>query len=109
METTQTTLVTIQIPVSLYARLQRLAETQHTDLVDIIESSVARTHALSSGETQRRRADEILLAAGLCRTTPLLLTTERPLADEQRDELAHRVGSTGRPLSEIILAEREEQ
>lgn len=29
------------------------------------------------------------------------------LSDEQRAELAHYVGSTGRPLSEIIIEERE--
>lgn len=110
MDSTQPTLITIQIPVRLYAQLQLLAETQHTDLVSIIESSMARTlESLSTDKLQRQRVDEILLAAGLCRPTPLLVSTERPLSGEERDELAHRVGSTGRPLSEIILAEREEQ
>ncbi len=107
METTQTTFVTIQIPFGLYTKLRLLAEKHHTDFVEIIEQSLTQTHSLSSAESHRQNVDNILLATGLCRQTPLLLTTKHPLSTAQRDEIAHRVGATGRPLSEIILEERE--
>ncbi len=107
METTQTNLVTIQIPFGLYTKLRLLAEKHHTDFVEIIEQSLTQTHSLLSVESHRQHVDSILLAMGLCRQESLFLTTDSPLSTTQRDEIAHRVGATGRPLSEIILEERE--
>jgi hypothetical protein len=109
MEMVQTTLVTIQIPTTLYAQLRSLAETYHTNLAEIIETSIAQTYRLSPETPARQRGDEILIAAGLCRSQPLVLTTDNPLAPQQRATLAQRVGATGQPLSEIIIEEREQQ
>jgi len=56
-------------------------------------------------ETHRREVIAALVAAGL--TLPTLDTSPpMPLLEEERDELARRI-PTGRPLSEIIIEDRE--
>jgi len=56
----------------------------------------------------RRKAEAPLIAGGLLQPHSTTPTTRAPLSAERRDELAHRFGQ-GRPLSEIIIEEREER
>jgi len=59
----------------------------------------------AAAETHRRRVREVLVAAGIA--LPAADTPPAtPLSEEERNELARRI-PTGRPLSEIIIEERE--
>lgn len=51
--------------------------------------------------------DSILHAAGLLTLAPSLPTTPEQLTKEQRSALARSFGDIGKPLSEIIIEERE--
>ncbi|MFQ5613286.1 MAG: antitoxin family protein [Anaerolineae bacterium] len=54
----------------------------------------------------RRRVREALIAAALSLPTPEAPPTASPLSAERRQELA-QLFSAGRPLSELIVEERE--
>ena len=54
----------------------------------------------------RRRIREALVAAGLSPPTTDVPSAFRPISAERREELA-RLFATGRPLSELIIEERE--
>ena len=54
----------------------------------------------------RRRVRETLVAAGLSLPTPDAPPAASPISAERRDELAQRFAA-GRPLSELIIEERE--
>ena len=61
-----------------------------------------------TAEVQRRRVDDALIAAGLMRPRPTPNPALRPLSEQERAELADRLGALGgKPLSEIIIEERE--
>ena len=78
-----------------------LALPEHTTVRLLIQSPPLGDQA----ETHRRDVVAALVAAGL--TLPTLETSPAaPLSEEQRDDLARRV-PPGRPLSEIIIEERE--
>ncbi len=54
----------------------------------------------------RQRVREVLVQAGLSQPAPNTLPAPSPLSAERREELA-RLFATGRPLSELIIEERE--
>ena len=54
----------------------------------------------------RHRVREALVAGGLSLPTPSLPTSSIPISVERREELA-RLFAAGRPLSELIIEERE--
>ena len=56
----------------------------------------------------RRQVREALVIAGLSLPTPEIPPPSGLLSAERRDELAH-LFSAGRPLSELIIEEREER
>ncbi len=57
-------------------------------------------------DEHRRQVREALVAAGLSLPTPDTPPAASPISAERRDELAHRF-AVGRPLSELIIEERE--
>jgi hypothetical protein len=57
-------------------------------------------------DAHRRRVRAALVAAGLSLPTPDTPPAASLLSAERRDELAHRF-AVGRPLSELIIEERE--
>jgi predicted DNA-binding antitoxin AbrB/MazE fold protein len=74
----------------------------HTEVRLQIETTPER----SGAETHRRAVDDALIAAGLLVARAVDRTAFRPLSDNERDALSRRV-LAGRPLSEIILEERD--
>jgi predicted DNA-binding antitoxin AbrB/MazE fold protein len=82
--------------------LTPLALPDHTEVQITVEAASARPDA----EAQRRQVDAALLAAGLMLPRPAADPTHRPLTDAERDALARHI-PTGRPLSELILEERD--
>jgi predicted DNA-binding antitoxin AbrB/MazE fold protein len=61
---------------------------------------------LEEAVAHHRRVRAALVAAGLSLPTPEPLPVINPLSAERREELA-RLFSVGRPLSELIIEERE--
>jgi hypothetical protein len=59
-------------------------------------------------EPHRRAVDDAVMAAGLMVPRALDYAAGRPLTDAERDALSRRIPA-GRPLSEIILEERDER
>jgi predicted DNA-binding antitoxin AbrB/MazE fold protein len=59
----------------------------------------------ADAEAHRRQMREALVAAGLVLPQPAALQGQ-PLSEQERDELARRIPA-GRPLSEMIIEERE--
>jgi predicted DNA-binding antitoxin AbrB/MazE fold protein len=94
--------------------LTPLALPDRTEIQITVESASDRPDV----ETHRRQVDAALLAAGLMlpragsdptRSSPSVDQARqlpRPLTDAERDALARRIPA-GRPLSEIILEERD--
>lgn len=81
--------------------LAPLALPEHTKVQLLIQSPTLGNAA----EAHRRQVIAALVAAGL--TVPTLDTSPAmPLSESERDELARRIPN-GRPLSEIIIEERE--
>jgi predicted DNA-binding antitoxin AbrB/MazE fold protein len=74
----------------------------HTEVRIQIETTPERPEA----EAHRRAVDEALVAAGLLTLRAVDHGRVRPFNDRERDALSHRIGA-GRPLSEIILEERD--
>jgi predicted DNA-binding antitoxin AbrB/MazE fold protein len=69
-----------------------------------VQISIKPAPAPADAETHRRQVIEALAAAGL--TSPAPVNPSMPLSEGGRDELARRIPA-GRPLSEIIIDERE--
>ncbi|HEY4690128.1 MAG TPA: antitoxin family protein [Anaerolineae bacterium] len=82
--------------------LTPLALPEHTR----VQIQVQPVPAPSDAAVYRRRVREALVAAGLSVPDPQPLPATPSLSPERRAELARRF-STGRPLSEWIIAERE--
>lgn len=59
----------------------------------------------ADAEVHRRQVREALIAAGLVLPEPAA-PQGQPLSEQERNELARRIPA-GRPLSEIIIEERE--
>jgi predicted DNA-binding antitoxin AbrB/MazE fold protein len=59
----------------------------------------------ADADAHRRQVREALVAAGLVLPQPEA-PARQPLTEQERDELARRIPA-GRPLSEIIIEERE--
>jgi hypothetical protein len=55
----------------------------------------------------RHRVSEALVMAGLSLPKPEIAPAIKPLSTQQRKALAQRFGRAGRPLSELIIEERE--
>jgi predicted DNA-binding antitoxin AbrB/MazE fold protein len=70
-----------------------------------VQISVVPLSAPSDGWARRRHVREALAAAGLVTAEPAG-ATNRPLAEPEREALGRRIPA-GRPLSEIIIEERE--
>ena len=75
---------------------------EHTE-VEILIKPLPSTAA---AETHRHRVRKVLSAAGLVLPEPDTPPLVQPLSITERHELARRI-PTGRPLSEIIIEERE--
>lgn len=60
----------------------------------------------TTGSDERRRIHQALVAAGLVRERPAAPAPAHPLSAEERERLG-RVFAAGKPLSEIIIEERE--
>jgi predicted DNA-binding antitoxin AbrB/MazE fold protein len=67
---------------------------------------VEQVSAIEDTSAHRRRVREALTAAGLSTPTPVQPASSNPLSPERREALA-RAFSAGRPLSELIIEERE--
>lgn len=67
---------------------------------------VERVVTSSDSVKHRHQVREVLVAAGLSLPTPPVPPATSPISAERREELAH-LFAAGRPLSEIIIEERE--
>jgi predicted DNA-binding antitoxin AbrB/MazE fold protein len=74
----------------------------HTEVRIRVETTPERPEA----EAHRRAVDDALIAAGLLTPRSADQAASRPLTDGERDALSRRIPG-GRPLSEIILEERD--
>jgi len=70
-----------------------------------VHISITPLQAPADAEAHRRQVREALVAAGLVLPEPAA-PQGQPLSEQERDELARRIPA-GRPLSEIIIEERE--
>lgn len=77
---------------------------EHTRVRVRVERILEPTDAAA----HRRRIHEALVAAGLSLPAPYKSPSSDLLSAERREELA-RLFSTGRPLSELIIEERNER
>jgi len=82
--------------------LTPLALPEHTE----VEISLKPLPSTAAAKTHRRRVRQVLSAAGLVLPEPDTPPRIQPLSAAERHELARRI-PTGRPLSEIIIEERE--
>ena len=82
--------------------LTPLALPEHTE----VEISLKPLPSTAAAETHRRRVRKVLSAAGLVLPEPDTPPFVQPLSAAERHELARRIPA-GRPLSEIIIEERE--
>jgi len=60
----------------------------------------------ATGADERHRIHQALVAAGLVKERPAAPAPAHPLSAEERERLG-RIFSVGKPLSEIIIEERE--
>ncbi|MGH2409260.1 MAG: antitoxin family protein [Chloroflexota bacterium] len=74
----------------------------HTEVRIQVETTLDRSEA----ETHRRAVDDALIVAGLLTPRAVDQAASRPLTDGERDALSRRIRG-GRPLSKIILEERD--
>jgi predicted DNA-binding antitoxin AbrB/MazE fold protein len=70
-----------------------------------VHISIKQLAVSADADAHRRRVREALVAAGLVLPQPEA-PLRQPLTEQERDELARRI-PPGRPLSEIIIEERE--
>jgi predicted DNA-binding antitoxin AbrB/MazE fold protein len=70
-----------------------------------VQVSIKPLAVSADADAHRRRVREVLVAAGLVLPQPEA-PPGQPLTEQERDELARRI-PPGRPLSEIIIEERE--
>ena len=82
--------------------LTPLALPEHTEVEILIKPLLSTVAA----ETHRRRVRTVLSAVGLVLPEPDTPPFVQPLSAAERNQLARRI-PTGRPLSEIIIEERE--
>ena len=82
--------------------LTPLALPEHT----VVEISIRPLPSAAAAEAHRRRVRKVLSAAGLVLPEPDTPPFVQPLSAAERHQLACRI-PTGRPLSEIIIEERE--
>ena len=76
----------------------------------IVQISVAPLPPTDDPGEQRRRFRAIMIAAGLMIDEPKPTPTTPPLSEEERAILADKLAVPGaKPLSEIIIEEREER
>jgi predicted DNA-binding antitoxin AbrB/MazE fold protein len=76
---------------------------EHTRVQVYVQPAAA---SLSNVDAHRQQVHEALIAAGLSLPLSEPSTVTSSLSAERREELA-RLFSTGRPLSELIIEERE--
>jgi predicted DNA-binding antitoxin AbrB/MazE fold protein len=81
--------------------LAPLALPEHTE----VQISIKTLPPASGAEAHRRQVIVALVAAGLAAPASNA-PTATPLSEDERNDLAHRL-PVGRPLSEIIIEERE--
>src|SRR5689334_10941847 len=75
-----------------------------------VQISVAPLPLEDDPAEQRRRFRAIMIAAGLMSDEPKPVSTTPPLSEEERAILADKLAvSDAKPLSEIIIEEREER
>lgn len=96
------TLVTAIYENGVLRPLTPLELPEHTQ----VQLSVLPLPTPDDAQEHRRRVQEVLVAAGLRQPISTSLRTPRSLSDEERAELARRF-SADRPLSELIIEERE--
>lgn len=82
--------------------LTPLALPEHT----AVEISLRPLPATATAQAHRHLIHEVLIAAGLVLLAPDTPPSVFPLSEGERNALARRIPA-GRPLSEIILEERE--
>ena len=82
--------------------LTPLALPDRTEVQIRVEVALERPDA----ETHRRQVDAALIAAGLMLPSPSSDLIQRPLTAAERGALSRHIPA-GRPLSEIILEERD--
>jgi predicted DNA-binding antitoxin AbrB/MazE fold protein len=98
-----TTMITAVYENGLFRPLSPLVLPEHTR----VQLQVVAVSGEESPAEHRRRVHEVLVTAGLSLPTAPVVTEATPLSDERREELA-RILALGGPLSEVILAERDE-
>ncbi len=73
-----------------------------------VQLQVSPISAEESPTEHRRRVHEVLVAAGLSLPTTPVMPEAKLLSAERREQLAQILASGG-PLSDVILAERDER
>jgi predicted DNA-binding antitoxin AbrB/MazE fold protein len=73
---------------------------EHTEVQIYVQSTL-------NAVAHRQQVAEALVMAGLTLPTQEIAPTSKLLSTQQRQELAQRFGSAGRPLSELIIEERK--
>jgi predicted DNA-binding antitoxin AbrB/MazE fold protein len=71
-----------------------------------VQVQVQRVLSPTDAAEHRRQVHNALVAAGLSLPTPPFTPATNLISEERRESLAHRF-ATGRPLSELIIEERE--
>ncbi|MBN1886850.1 MAG: antitoxin family protein [Thermoflexales bacterium] len=71
-----------------------------------VQVHVEQVLAPTDSSEHRRQVHEALIAAGLSLPTSMFKLSSAPVSEERRDELAH-LFAPGRPLSELIIEERQ--
>jgi len=101
------TTITIDLPTSVYERLNAVAQQRHTTIEFIVQEWLTEKSATNSTLSERDRATAALRAAGLLsEPSPALqrLAAESTLTLEDARVILDRAG--GKPLSELVLEMR---
>lgn len=91
------------VPAPLAKRIYAIAEEENRPIETVLAAMVENYIHLSDDD---ELAVQIMLNAGI--KQPLGEASEPPLTEQEEDEVAERVGKSGRPLSEIVIEERQE-
>ncbi len=98
-----------QLPLDDRIRLVRDILADPTEQLEEREVYNQKDIALEPTLHHRYQVQDALAQAGLLQTTMLQATRAIRLSHEERAALARRLGEKGRPLSKMIIEEREAQ
>lgn len=100
-------MATLTISDHLAQRLQNLAQHEGREIDALLDDLIRQRESLPPKPSNLKDALQRLAGIpGL--TLPTLNAEPPPLTEEEDQALADLIGSTGRPLSEIVIEERQE-